>query len=117
MGQEKEPAERAEVLVEQSEADLHHAQDFLTTGHFILSGAFARYGALRALRAAAVSRGKVPPPRATVETLLRELKPPDEIAEACRSIASLPEENPKSIRHYVEVCQRVVHWATRAASS
>lgn len=106
--------DRLRALSQMSEEDLHHAEDFLTTGHAILSGAFARHAARRALQAAAAARGKEVPPRVTMEALVKELEPPPEIAHACRELV-VPSGKSDRPDRYLDLGRRVVRWATRAA--
>lgn len=113
---EAEHAEdRLRFLSRISEEDLHHAEDFLTTGHAILSGAFARHAAGRAMRAAAAARGKEVPARASMEVLVREVEPPPEIAKACRELAAPPGKEAERPDRTIDLGRRVVRWAARAA--
>jgi HEPN domain-containing protein len=106
---------RLRLLSRMSEEDLHHAEDFLTTGHPILSGAFARHAVQQALRAAAAARGRDPPARATMETLVREAEVPPDIATACRELAEPPSREAGRPDRAVDLGRRVVRWAARAA--
>lgn len=113
--EELTPEEKLKVLSQKSEEDLHHAAEFLTTGHAILSGALARHAAREALRVAATARGKKPPRHASLEALVREAEPPPEIVQACRELTESSEKGPGKPDRYIDLGRRVVRWAARVA--
>jgi HEPN domain-containing protein len=105
---------RLRLLSRMSEEDLQHAEDFLTAGHPILSGAFVRHAVERALRAAAAARGRELPARASMEALVRGAEVPPEIATACRELAGSPGREVERPDRAVDLGRRVVQWAARA---